>query len=64
MSRQREAEFTGALMVVMTASMVMAQEARRVERWRGSRCSALCRKYVDGAIGTTRQIDSTPYTVR
>ena len=32
----------------------------RAERLCGSRCSALCRKYVDGAIGTAAQINSTP----
>jgi hypothetical protein len=36
----------------------------RAERRVGSRCSALRRKYVDGAIGTTRQIGSTPKVFR
>jgi hypothetical protein len=30
----------------------------------GSASAALCRKYVDRAIGTKRQIGSTPYVVR
>jgi hypothetical protein len=34
------------------------------ERREGSRSTSLCRKYVDGAIGNTRQIGSTPYLVR
>jgi hypothetical protein len=36
----------------------------RAERFNGSRCSALRRKYVDGAIGSSAQIDSTPWTSR
>ncbi len=32
----------------------------RADRLAGSACAAFRRKYVDGAIGTTRQIDSTP----
>ena len=36
----------------------------RAERCVGSRCSALQRKYVDGAIGRTWQIGSTPYAAR
>src|SRR5436190_9370254 len=36
----------------------------RVERFVGSVCCALCRKYVDGAIGSSVQIDSTPWIPR
>jgi len=36
----------------------------RADRLVGSACSALRRKYVDGAIGRTRQIGSTPYVAR
>jgi hypothetical protein len=43
-------------MIARSTSSHCARAERRV----GSRCSALCRKYVDGAIGSIVQIDSTP----
>jgi hypothetical protein len=37
-----------------------ASRSARAERFVGSAWAAFHRKYVDGAIGTTRQIGSTP----
>jgi hypothetical protein len=43
-------------MIAFSTSSRMARAAR----FAGSTCSAFRRKYVDGAIGTTPQIGSTP----
>jgi len=42
----------------------ISSRCARAERRVGSRCSALHRKYVEGAIGKTWQIGSTPYVAR
>jgi hypothetical protein len=43
-------------MMARSSSSRRARAARRA----GSACSAFARKYVDGAIGSTLQIGSTP----